>query len=197
MESSLKNRFELIFLIRFCCKNLFNFLFCIFFFSEYVNTKRLYVHSVYMFKSILIQIFVDDLARFPTFATVHFGGSRRGVPHVRYLLISKRRMFVFFFLFLDPRFPDRIAMLNGSRIRVCLHVTRLAFNEQPGKYANRKRRRSKCTPPNQRSASGEIYRVLIMRRRLLLITGFVDWQSHAVGSTHRRHGRRTSYRVHR
>lgn len=34
-------------------------------------------------------------------------------------------------------------MLNGSRIRICLHVTCLTVNEQPGKSADCKRGRSK------------------------------------------------------
>lgn len=165
------------------CKTLFNF-FC-FAVSELI--LNVCTSILFTCLNLLIRIFVDALHDSPN--------SVRVVPHVRYLLISNRRMIIV--LFLDPRFPDRITMLNGSWIRVCLHVTRLAFDEQSGQYVNRERRRSKCTTQPTVGVWWNVPRINRVRRRLLLITGIVDWQSHAVGSTHRRHGRRTPYRVHR
>jgi len=99
------------------------------------------------------------------------------------------------FVHTDPCFINSIIMLNGSWIRVRLHVTRLTVDEQTGQSANCNRGRSKYPFLSAFEMCWCVTDVLMINQ--ILITGFVDWQSHATGSTHRWHGRRAPYRVHR
>lgn len=82
-------------------------------------------------------------------------------------------------------------MLNGSWIRVRLHITRLTVDEQTRQSAVRNRGRSKYP-----FSSAFEMRVTNISIAQIFIIGFMDRQSHATGSTHRWYGWRAPYRVH-